>query len=226
MERTRRSTKCLDAQDGITLVPDGVGPLLSRCLSLDLEVGVQDRRIHAFAGVRSDTGQTLTFPSKGNDLATTLARLDNLAVGADFLLGHNLIDFDLPHLQAANPELRLLKVPAVDTLRLNPLAFPRNPYHHLVKHYQDGGLRRGRINDPELDARLTVDVFADQLKAFAKAPSDLLLAWHWLTTVDGGRVSKGPFRICGRCQGRPTSRHTTLSELASPTTPAGPTPWR
>ena len=165
---------------------DGVGPLLSRCLSLDLEVGVQDRRIHAFAGVRPDTGQTLTFPSKGNDLATALASLDDLAVEADFLLGHNLIDFDLPHLQAANPELRLLKVPAVDTLRLNPLAFPRNPYHHLVKHYQDGGLRRGRINDPELDASLTLEVFADQLKAFAKAPSDLLLAWHWLTTVDGG----------------------------------------
>ena len=67
-------------------------------LSLDLEVGVQDRRIHAFAGVRPDTGQTLTFPSKGNDLATALASLDDLAVEADFLLGHNLIDFDLPHL--------------------------------------------------------------------------------------------------------------------------------
>ena len=66
MERTRRSTKCLDSQDGITLVRDGVGPLLSRCLSLDLEVGVQDRRIHVFAGVRPDTGQTLTFPSKGD----------------------------------------------------------------------------------------------------------------------------------------------------------------
>ena len=104
MERTRRSTKCLDSQDGITLVRDGVGPLLSRCLSLDLEVGVQDRRIHAFAGVRPDTGQTLTFPSKGDDLATALASLDDLSVEADFLLGHNLIDFDLPHLQAANPE--------------------------------------------------------------------------------------------------------------------------
>ena len=50
----------------------------------------------------------------------------------DFLLGHNLIDFDLPHLRAANPDLRLLQLPAVDTLRLNPLAFPRNPYHYLV----------------------------------------------------------------------------------------------
>ena len=119
----------------------------------DFSPPLTDTRIHAFAGVRSDTGQSLTF-SNSTSLVAALAKLDGLAEGADFLLGHNLIDFDLPHLKAASPGLRLLQLPAVDTLRLNPLAFPRNPYHHLVKHYQHGGLRRGRINDPELDARL------------------------------------------------------------------------
>ena len=126
-------------------------------------------------------------------MATALAKLDDLAKGADFLLGHNLIAFDLPHLEAANPGLRLLRLPAVDTLRLNPLAFPRNPYHHLVKHYQDGGLRRGRINDPELDARLALDVFDDQLKALEDSPFDLLTAWHWLTTSDKGEGFDGVF---------------------------------
>ena len=164
-----------------------------RCLSLDLEVGVRDRRIHAFAGVRSDTGQSLIFPVVGDDLAVVLAKLDELADGADFLLGHNLIDFDLPHLQAVNPDLRLLRLPAVDTLRLNPLAFPRNPYHHLVKHYQDGQLKRGRISDPELDARLTLEVFDNQQKALWDAPSDLLTAWHWLTTEDDGAGFDGVF---------------------------------
>ena len=161
-------------------------PHLSRCLSLDLEVGLKDRRIRAFAGVRRDTGQPQTYPVAGNSLATALANLDDLADGADFLLGHNLIKFDLPHLKAVNPGLRLLRLPAVDTLRLNPLAFPRNPYHHLVKHYQDGGLRRGRVNDPELDARLALDVFDEQKKALQDSPFDLLTAWHWLTTSDGG----------------------------------------
>ena len=99
------------------------------------------------------------------------------------LLGHNLIAFDLPHLRAANPRLRLLDLLAVDTLRLNPLAFPRNPYHHLVKHYQDGSLIRGRRNDPELDARLTLEVFDNQQKAFREARAELLTAWHWLTTA-------------------------------------------
>ena len=102
------------------------------------------------------------------------------------MLGHNLIDFDLPHLVAANPNLRLLQLPVVDTLRLNPLAFPRNPYHYLVKHYQDGSLRRGRLNDPELDARLALEVFADQQKTFREADPDLLTAWHWMTGGNDG----------------------------------------
>ena len=159
---------------------------MSRCLSLDLEVGAKDQRIRALAGVRSDTGQSLTLSTRGNRLAAALAALDDLADGADFLLGHNLIDFELPHLKAAGPDLRLLRLPAVDTLRLNPLVFPRNPYHHLVKHYQDGQLKRGRINDPELDARLTLEVFDDQQKALQNAPPELLTAWYWLTTADGG----------------------------------------
>ena len=153
---------------------------------MDLEVGVRDSRIHAFAGVRPDTDQSLRFPRTGSSLDQALVDLDALADGADFLLGHNLIDFDVPHLQAANPGLRLLRLPAVDTLRLNPLAFPRNPYHHLVKHYQDGQLKRGRINDPELDARLTLEVFENQQRALSDGEANLLMAWHWLTTADDG----------------------------------------
>ena len=107
------------------------------CLSLDLEVGKKNNRIHAFAAVRPDTEQLLVF--RGGDLQAKLARLDSLTDGASFLLGHNLIAFDLPHLAAAKPNLRLLKLPSVDTLWLSPLAFPRNPYHKLVKHYQDAG---------------------------------------------------------------------------------------
>ena len=163
-----------------------IGSFSPRCLSLDLEVGVRDRRIHAFAALRPDTGGRLVF--RGRNLAKALADLDALAEGAAFLLGHNLIFFDLPHLAAAKPDLRLLRIPPVDTLWLNPLAFPRNPYHRLVKHYQDGRLTRGRLNDPELDARLTLSVFDDQRRALAhvaqKAP-DLIDAWHWLATAQG-----------------------------------------
>ena len=155
------------------------------CLSLDLEVGRQDQRIHTFAAVAPGTGETLLFDDKNGSLDEALSRLDDLAEGKGFVLGHNLIHFDLPRLRAVSPHLRLHKMPAVDTLMLNPLAFPQNPYHYLVKHYQDGQLRRGRINDPELDARLTLEVFENQQNALRDKDADLLTAWHWLTTVNG-----------------------------------------
>ncbi len=155
--------------------------LLPRCLSLDLEVTKQTGRIRAFAAVRPGVDQPLIF-ERGN-LHSALAKLDDFATESDFLLGHNLIDFDLQYLKAAKPDLRMLKLPAVDTLWLNPLAFPRNPYHKLVKHYQDGQLIRGRINDPELDARLVLKVLSNQYAELQKPPPDLLVAWHYLTAI-------------------------------------------
>ena len=158
------------------------------CLALDLEVGRKDGRIHAFAAVREGAPPLI---HRSGGLASALARLDDFAEGATYVLGHNLIAFDLPHLQAAKPGLRLLRLPPIDTLRLNPLAFPRNPYHHLVKHYQDGQLKGERVNDPELDARLSLQLLADQREALGKAPPDLLAAWHWLTTAAGAQKQAG-----------------------------------
>ena len=160
-------------------VPPHGAPFRPRCVSLDIEVG-KDGHVHAFGAVRADTGRSLTHT--GGSLATALAKLDDFAEGASFVLGHNLVAFDLPHLKAAKPDLRLLKLPAVDTLRLSPLAFPRNPYHSLVKHYQDGGLKRGRLNDPERDSRIALELFGDERATLAKTAPDLLAAWHFLCT--------------------------------------------
>ena len=85
-----------------------------RCLSLDLEVGLHDALIHSFAAVRGDQPDVSLHFKQGKLLAA-LDRLDVLAEGANFLLGHNLINFDLPHLAAAKPNLSLLRLPAVDT---------------------------------------------------------------------------------------------------------------
>jgi ATP-dependent DNA helicase RecQ len=176
-----------------------------RCISIDLEVGVNDDRIHRFAAIRGDTNASFVYSS--GDLRKALDELDELANGAAFLLGHNLIAFDLPHLAAAKPDLRLLTLPAVDTLRINPLAFPRNPYHHLVKHYQDGQLKRVQLNNPLLDAQLALEVFRDQsaaLSATQQAAPDLMLAWHWLTAVDAERSGLNAFFLTLRHALRPT----------------------
>ena len=174
-----------------------------RCLSLDLEVGLHDSRIHRFGAVRGDRPEASLHFRQGK-LDTALEQLDALADGVSFLLGHNLIAFDLPHLAAAKPDLRLLHLPAVDTLWLNPLAFPRNPYHHLVKHYQEGQLKRGRLNDPLLDAQLALEVFRNQQAALADASPDLVLAWHWLTTVNNTGSGLDRFFMNLRRKARPT----------------------
>ena len=110
--------------------------IVVNCLAVDLEVGRRDRRIHAFAAGRADTGERLFF--RRGDLPAALDELDAFVDGAEYPLGHNLIACDRPHLQAVRPDLRLLQLPQIDTLRLNPLAFSRNPYHGVVKHYHDG----------------------------------------------------------------------------------------
>ena len=164
-----------------------------RYLALDLEVHRRTEEIRALAGVYAD-GETFVRKSlRPGALAGALAELDDFAERADIVLGHNLINFDLQHLRAAAPGLRLLSLPALDTLMLSPLAFPKNPYHRLVKHYQDGDLVRERRNDPEYDSRLALTLFADERKALAGAAPDLLLAWHWLTSAAADQAAFDAF---------------------------------
>ena len=158
---------------------------LARGISIDLEVTKKTNEIRAFAGVRGDTGDCVTNSDTGRNSEPTLEDLDELAEGAEFVLGHNLIKFDLPRLREERPSLRLLQLPVIDTLWLSPLAFPEHPYHRLVKHYKDGQLNREKPNDPELDARLTLKVFSDHQKQLLETPPHLLTAWHWLTTGSG-----------------------------------------
>ncbi|MYD75568.1 MAG: RecQ family ATP-dependent DNA helicase [Gammaproteobacteria bacterium] len=167
-----------------------------RCLSIDLEVDRKTEQINSLGAIRHDTNATLSRSALGSAkrLNKALAELDRFAEGAEFLLGHNLIDFDLIHLQAANPKLALLRLPAIDTLWLNPLAFPRNPYHHLVKHYKDPRLLGGQRNDPKEDCKLAKQLLDDQQKNFLECTDRSLLdAWHWLATARDNAVGFDAF---------------------------------
>lgn len=191
--------------DGAVKNSRAVAKFRPKCLSVDLEVGIKDHKIHQFSAVRGDNDESFSF-SKG-ELITALTKLDNFADELSFLLGHNIIAFDLPHLLAAKPDLRLLNKPVIDTLRLNPLAFPRNPYHHLVKHYQDGQLKSGRLNDPEIDAKITLDLFFDQLVSLKKineTSPELVTIWHWLTTSDTSSKALNSLFEAIRKSARPT----------------------
>ena len=198
-----------------------VDVLLRSCLALDIEVD-QHERIYALAAIRGADSFKWSHPKArgawyATDLTAALKELDDFADGSEVLLGHNLIRFDIPYLRAANASLRLLDLPVLDTLWLSPLAFPRNPYHHLVKPYQDGQITRGRVNDPELDARLTLELAANQLEALGSTQPDLLTAWHWLTAYDSDGAGFDAYFAHLRnapCPTLPEARLAIASQLA------------
>ena len=108
-------------------------PFLKSCLLLDLEA--RKDRIYAIGAVLDD--QIFQRLDKF-DINEALHALDDFANDARAVLGHNILDHDLPILRNIRPDLRLLTKPVIDTLFLSPLAFPENPYHRLVKDYKAG----------------------------------------------------------------------------------------
>ncbi|WP_406720886.1 hypothetical protein RPE78_00090 [Thioclava litoralis] len=171
---------------------------LHRCISIDLEMNPDTRKIFDVALVPGGESAHVVRCGSVND-ACVSALLEAEDRGC-FLLGHNLIHHDLVQLKAADERLARIGQAPIDTLWLNPLAFPQNPYQKLVKHYQDGRLQAAHRNDPELDARLVFEVLTNQLAALtglaSRAP-DLMAAYHWLTTrlpASGG--VDAVFRLC------------------------------
>ncbi|MCY4636540.1 MAG: RecQ family ATP-dependent DNA helicase, partial [Acidobacteria bacterium] len=161
---------------------EGVGKRLAAhrlagLLSVDLE---GSERIGAIGAIRTDRSTTFTWRGSSGGLRAALAALDGFAEGALCLVGHNIIEHDLELLARHAPDLKLLDLPAIDTLYLSPLAFPENPYHALVKQHQEPALARVQVNDPLLDAELTLELLADVANALRSRDTDLLLAWHAL----------------------------------------------
>jgi ATP-dependent DNA helicase RecQ len=138
-----------------------LGSTSVQCVSIDLEIDPKTNRILSFAGVRQKPVDSCAF--KQGNLLKAFNGLDRFSDAAEFIVGHNFITFDARHLETIKRDLRLLRKPVIDTLWLNPLAFPRNPYHHLVKHYQNGRLQAGHVNDPEppITQALTCSILSD-----------------------------------------------------------------
>ena len=161
--------------------------ILSRCVSIDIEVDPKTNRILRFAAVRPKVKPFEFQCGRGRKLTDGLQELDRYASAAQFVVGHNFIAFDRPLIESTCSTLRLLSKPVIDTLWLNPLAFPRNPYHCLVKHYHGGSLVGGNASDPRLDAELALEVLRNQFLEFEKLRDKnprLLKAFHWLTAGD------------------------------------------
>ena len=123
---------------------------------IDTEVGVEDNKIHDIGVVRSDGA---TFHS------SSLHDFTSFIADADFICGHNVIHHDLQYINAAVD--RDLTIPAIDTLYLSPLLFPKNPYHSLLK---DDKLITDELNNPVNDSRKAEKLFYDEVNAFQALP--------------------------------------------------------
>ncbi|KGK42827.1 hypothetical protein LH51_04255 [Nitrincola sp. A-D6] len=145
-----------------------------KALVVDLETkpsnDLKSQDIFMVAGFRPDTEETLEERvTKQQPLLTLVRQLDHMSLGASFILGHNILAHDLPILKTYDDSLALLQLPAIDTLKLSPLAFPQNPYHRLVKDYK---LIRDSLNSPLADCYSTLELFNDQRNAFKRLNND------------------------------------------------------
>lgn len=148
--------------------------------------------------LRPDTGAEFEAKVESN-LQAILSKLDTLGAGAQFVLGHNIINHDLPLLRKVSPNLRLHALPVIDTLRLSPLAFPQNPYHRLIKDYK---LIRHSLNSPLSDCRSTLTLYTDQKQAFSllgqQSPAELLCYQALLAPTETDDLSPFFSALTGR----------------------------
>jgi len=105
----------------------------------------------------------------GHPVAELARELCAMAQSVPFVAGHNIISHDLPALDAAFAVPELHRLPAIDTLYLSPLAFPRNPYHRLTKNDQ---LVRSAKNHPVRDCDSSKLILEEAVTIFRATLAD------------------------------------------------------
>lgn len=143
------------------------------------------RRLCAFDIERDRKGEALisggwavyttdaAHPETGFCSAKEIGDLIEQLTLADIIVGHNIMDSDIPFLMERFPTTMQAAVTGktvIDTLYLSPIAFPRNPYHHLYKEYKPFPLAQ---NDPVQDSLAAVQLMQEEAKALAELPKDV-----------------------------------------------------
>ena len=139
-------------------------------LIIDLEINPKTDTVFKIGAYRPDLdlGFERSFHHE-EGFRKALAKMLPLAEGAEWLMGHNFLEHDLPYLKKAAPDQAWLSLPVIDTLKLSPLAFPQNPYHRLIKNYK---IISSELNSP-LTAALVGSFFKTSVPHSAKSkPKD------------------------------------------------------
>jgi len=112
-------------------------------------------------------------PETGHCTAKEAGDLIEQLALADILVGHNIVDSDIPFLLEHFPttmQEALAGKAIIDTLPISPVAFPHNPYHHLYKDYKPFPLAP---NDPVQDSLESVQLMRDEGKELDKLPREV-----------------------------------------------------
>lgn len=156
-----------------------------RAFSIDVETAPHnDNRIFKLGAVRSSDQRGFTISTSTAKAADVARQVDELAAGSRLLVGHNIRRHDLIELKRQYPALQCTQLPVLDTLELSTIAFPNNPYHRLIKGYK---LISDSKNEPERDARITLDLLADELVALDemwRIDPDWVALLHFLLRSD------------------------------------------
>lgn len=126
----------------------------SRYAFVDVEVGVNDKKIHDIGALRSD-GAVFHAPDK--------RALMSFIKDSGFICGHNIVHHDARYLFGDDTGRRML----VDTLYLSPLLFPERPYHRLIK---DDKIISDQMNNPVNDCEKSRDLLMDEVARWHELP--------------------------------------------------------
>ena len=128
----------------------------SRCAFIDVEVGLNDHRIHDIGAIRCDGA--IFHSANRSELLVFLKDVD-------FVCGHNIIHHDAKYLFGDVAHQWML----VDTLYVSPLLFPQRPYHHLLK---DDKLVSDQANNPVNDCEKAYDLLMDEVAQWEALSGD------------------------------------------------------
>ncbi len=144
-----------------------MNPAIERILFLDIETS-DEGTIYGLGAVFGDRKPLRASNAKAVQEALPILRI--WANEADFVCGHNSLLHDFPLLEKT-PFGSIMKEKRLDTLLLSPLAFPKKPYHALVK---EGKLVSASRNDPVADSTCCSKVLQECVIALSKSsPVDL-----------------------------------------------------
>ena len=135
---------------------------------IDTEIDPKSHEILDIGGLK-DNG--ISFHSN------SISGIIGFLKGADYLCGHNILNFDLNYIQAIIHDAGINTSHIIDTLHLSPLLFPARPYHALLK---DDKIQTGGENNPLNDARKAKDLFYDEVAAFERTDSTVKQIFYLL----------------------------------------------